>query len=149
MSTFWTGNLWVVDKTGTLIFKLVVNRWVERRPGLQTGASTLKKLLRKHLPAYRAVSTARPKYGEYIRTLGQLNEGTDIIFVYDPDFKDEMPDGTIYLWHRFYDGLVWNQEAKDNVPNTGYALATMKQELGLDLIPNPDAPTYTIGATPR
>lgn len=150
MSTFWTGNLWVVDKTGKLIFKLVVNRWVERRPGFQTGANTLHRLLRKHLPAYRAISTGKRSYGEFIRTLGNLNEGTDIIFVYDPDFRDEVPGGSVYFWHRFYDGLIQDESNKDEVvPNVGKALKDLKEYLGLTILPNPDAPIYTIGATIR
>lgn len=147
MSTFWTGNLWVVDKTGTLIFKLVVNRWVERRPRLQTGADTLHRLLRKHLPLYRRVNRVKCHEGDYIRILDMLNNGTDVIFVYDPSFAEEFPGYSTRFWKSFYDGLhLVNNEV---VPNVGNALKCLKEYMGLTIQPNPDAPVYTIGATIR
>lgn len=144
MGTYWTGNLSVVDKTGTLIFKLVVNRWVERRPGLQTGANTLHRLLRKHLPLYRMVNPTERYEGDYIHTLNDLNNGTDIIWVYDPSFAEESTGHSTWFWKVFYDGL----HIVDNkiVPNVGNALKELKKELGLTVQEKPNAPVYTIGA---
>lgn len=144
---FWTGTLWVVDTSGKMIFKLVCNRWVERRPGLRTGAKKLHGLLRKHLPLYRTLNGVEWSPGDYSRILGNLYEGTDCIFVYDPKIQESYQGGATRVWHFFFDGMKLVDD--EIVPDTGRAQRKMREDLGLEIKENPLAPVYTIGARIR
>jgi hypothetical protein len=144
---FWTGTLWVLNMTGEVMFKMVCNRWVERSPGLRTGAKKLHKLLRRHLPLYKALNGPEWAPGDYSRILGNLYEGTDCIFVYDPKIQESYQGGATRVWHFFFDGLkLVNNEV---VPDTGRAQKRMQEDLGLEIKENPNAPVYTIGARIR
>ena len=144
MSTYWTSTLSVIDQQGNLIFRVICNRHVERRPGLTTASRTLHKLFRRHLPEFKQCTTS--KSGDsHIRLAGLLNNGQEVILLYDPSLKAQTGE-YISMWKRFFDKLEYSEEKDDDIPLRGSARESLLKH-GLTIKENPAAPVYYLGVT--
>lgn len=128
----------MLDKQGQLVFSLLCTRWLERKPGITTGAKHLNRLLRRHFPGAREIFPVPGCERRWARLVGRLFEGAGGVFFVTLDKEAR---------NIFLDKMVEDPTCSyAMIPVANSGIQKFQNITGLQLIANPSAPEYKIGA---
>lgn len=138
MKTYLQSKLFVLDKRGQVVFTILCTRWLERKPGITTGARYLNRLLRRHFPGARKTFPVPWCDRRWAFLVARLHEGASGVMVIGL-IDDER--------NIFFDKMIEDPNDPNEmipVPNSG--IQKFQNLTGLQLTANPSAPEYKIGA---